>query len=228
MSVFVLKIIALTSMLIDHVGAVFFTDLIVLRVIGRIAFPIFVYLIAEGFRHTRSPWRFLARLGAFAIISEIPFDLAFNDGINFFADTNIFYTLFLGGLAIVAYETLKNKMVIVSFVPTLVCMALAVLLSADYGAYGVFFVFCMYIIKNFRWRLASMVLLCIWQHQGMIFWGINRSFAYIPTMHLLMIPATLIPVALIAFYNGKRGRGLKWFFYIAYPLHLLVFGLIAA
>ncbi|MCL1863103.1 MAG: conjugal transfer protein TraX [Defluviitaleaceae bacterium] len=219
MNVFVLKIVALVSMLIDHVGAVFFPDMTILRVVGRIAFPVFVYLIAEGFRRTKSPWKFVARLGVFAIISEIPFDLAFNGGVDFFANTNIFYTLFLGGLAIAAHKFLP-------FIPVLGCMALAEYLSSDYGAYGVLFVFCMYIISNFKLRLAAMAVLSLWQHAWMLSWGIVY-LVYIP-IYLLMLPATLIPVALIALYNGKRGVGLKWFFYAAYPIHLLVFALIAA
>ena len=252
MNAFTIKIIALVSMLIDHAGAIMPEAFSfapyganIFRVIGRVAFPIFVYLIAEGFRHTKSPWKFLVRLGAFAIISEIPYDIAFNNGVNFLANTNIFYTLFLGGTAIFAWETLIKiekddneheeqhrasklrevlataRIYIVAIVPLLGAMWLAELLTADYGAYGVLFIFIMYIIRPMKWRLAAMVVLCVWQHV----WILEHVFAggYVPMIHWLMFPATLLPVILFALYNGKRGPGLKWLFYLAYPVHLLIF-----
>ena len=101
MTAFTLKIIALTAMFIDHI-AVVFPDTVPLwfRAIGRLAFPIFAYLLAEGFRHTRSKEKLLMRLLAFAAISEIPYDLVMGNTINSATNTNIFYTLFLGGVAI--------------------------------------------------------------------------------------------------------------------------------
>ena len=116
MTAFHLKIIALTTMLIDHLGAVFPGYFgFEFRVIGRVAFPIYVYLVAEGFRHTKSPVKFLARLGAFAIISEPFFDMAIRGaelpwGVDFLNNTNIFYTLFFGGAAIYAFEIVRNKL----------------------------------------------------------------------------------------------------------------------
>jgi len=122
MSAFILKIIALTTMLIDHVGAVSAGHIpFYFRIIGRLAFPIFVYLIAEGFRHTRNPKKFLLRLFIFAIISEPFFDWSVGRWRNYLAgyspwtvdfirNTNIFYTLFLGGLAIVVFQHLYEML----------------------------------------------------------------------------------------------------------------------
>jgi hypothetical protein len=245
MNALTLKIIAIATMLVDHIGLVIPTavgfppeGINLYRVIGRVAFPLFIYLIAEGFRHTKNPLHFLTRLGAFAIISEIPFDLAMNENINFFRDTNIFYTLFLGGAGIFAYQKileLKNSRVL-AFLPTLALMLLGWLLSVDYGAYGVLFVVTMYVISNFKWRLVAMVALCLWQHHVLIEFIIRGYLPYFrsPVLYLLLIPATLIPVGLIAFYNGKRGFdkfsvlhfkrefSLKWLFYVFYPVHLLI------
>ncbi len=119
MTAFALKIIASICMLIDHIGAVFPASTpYVFRLIGRIAFPIYAYLIAQGCRYTKNIYKYLLRLGLFALISEIPFDIAFmnyqNDGvlhlnINFFGQTNIFYTLLFGASCIVIYEKLKTK-----------------------------------------------------------------------------------------------------------------------
>lgn len=216
-------------MFIDHAGLMFpevfglpgGTN--VFRVIGRLAFPIFVFLLAEGFRHTKSPARFLARLGAFAVISEIPYDLAFNAEINFFADTNIFYTLFLGGAAIFVYENLRG--VYISALPVLFFMWAAVLLGADYGAEGVLFIFLMYAVAPITPRLAVMAVFCVLQH-----WFIfERLWLGLPVRAIQwwLIPATLAAVPLVALYNKKRGAKAKWLFYAAYPLHLLIFTLLA-
>jgi len=120
MNAFVLKIIALTAMFVDHVGAAFPTNTpLWFRVVGRLTFPIFVYLLAEGFRYTRSPQKYLLRLFAFAIISEPFYDWALTRTrhtstfytlwqVDFLNYTNIFYTLFLGGMAIFAYQQINR------------------------------------------------------------------------------------------------------------------------
>ena len=214
-------------MIIDHMGAImpeFFG--LEFRVIGRVAFPIFVYLVAEGFRHTKSPVKFLARLGAFALISEPVFDLALGNSVNFVENTNIFYTLFLGGVAIVAYDRLRKA----AIVPVLMLMWLAEFLSTDYGAYGVAFILLMYAIKPLKLRLAAMAVLCMWQHRTLIQFALQGILFYAdqPILLLLMIPATLVPVVLVAFYNGKRGVGFKWFFYASYPVHLAILVIVAS
>lgn len=240
MTAFTLKIIALTTMIIDHIGVAFpeffgfeSGGTNIFRVIGRVAFPVFVYLVAEGFRHTKSPAKFLVRLGVFAIISEPVFDLFFGNGISFLQNTNIFYTLLLGGAAIAAYKRIKDFLEseavaeainmlapVMALLPVIGFMLLAEMLTSDYGAYGVLFIVSMYVINHVKFRLAAMALFCIWQHIFIVKAILLGFFVHIPTLQLLMIPATLIPVALIAFYNGKRGKNLKWFFYFAYPVHL--------
>ena len=93
---FQLKWIAIITMLIDHVGAIFFPGNLVFRYVGRIAFPIFCFQLVEGFFHTRNIEKYMLRLGIFAIISEIPYDLAFRGNILDFEHQNVFFTLFLG------------------------------------------------------------------------------------------------------------------------------------
>jgi len=255
MNAFTLKMIALIAMVIDHAGAAFpqyipFES----RIIGRLTFPIFVYLIAEGFRHTRNPKKFLLRLFAFAIISEIPFDLAitrvgsYNQWhVDFLNNTNIFYTLFIGGLAIFVFQQIYESMsvrlneessnkdrliayfisVAIAIFPTLGLMHLAEFLTTDYAGYGVLFVFLMYVIKPKWLRITVFAVMNVFQQRWIIDWLRAGHSFYGMSRWLMMIPATLLTVPLIIFYNGKRGPSAKWLFYIAYPAHLAVLAAIA-
>ena len=256
MSAFNLKIIALTAMIIDHTGSVF-SDYMPshFRVIGRLAFPIFVYLIAQGFRHTKSPEKFLLRLFIFAIISEPAFDLSLMRSrnilmgygpwaVDFLSNTNIFYTLFLGGMAIYTfqwlYDTILQKAAklfgadddsvraisfLVAMLPVLFFMQMAGMLSTDYGAYGVLFIFLMYVIRSKKLMLLVFSIMNVLQHR----YTLMFLFEGIPVeaKWLWMIPATLLTVPLIAVYNGKRGPSLKLFFYAAYPAHLAILAALA-
>jgi len=240
MNAFTLKIIALTAMIIDHMGVVFPGQFgFEFRVIGRLAFPIYVYLVAEGFKHTKSPAKFLARLFVFAMISQPVFQIALRgvdsfENVSFFANTNIFYTLFFGGAAISAYKYInKANFSIIALLPLLLFMWLAALFSSDYGAYGVIFVFGMYWIGQANngnvpkgMQIAVMAGLCLWQHNAIIRFALTGYAGYIPILTWMLIPATLLPVLLVGLYNGKRGPSLKWFFYASYPIHLAVLAII--
>ncbi|MDR1536492.1 MAG: conjugal transfer protein TraX [Clostridiales bacterium] len=117
MTAFALKIFASACMLVDHVGAVFPSMPIYLRWIGRVSFPIYCFLIAQGCEQTKNINKYLLRLGIFALISEIPFDSAFNQfsygnipiSFDFISDTNVYYTLFLGAAAVSIYQRLRLK-----------------------------------------------------------------------------------------------------------------------
>ena len=272
MNTFVLKIIALTSMIIDHMGVVFPHYFgLEFRVIGRVAFPIFVFLLAEGFRHTRSPAKFLVRLGIFAIISEPFFDLALRadlraaeyvnlqflmDNINFLANTNIFYTLFLGGVAICGFDYAvkwkesqfsrgirskarsgqgtvsafihkHNLEIFAAVALTVAPFFLAEVLTTDYASYGVAFILAMYAITNKKIRLAVMAVMCVWQHSTIVQFILQGHAGLMDIRYIMMIPATLVTVLMVAFYNGRRGPSFKMFFYAAYPAHLAVLFIIA-
>jgi len=258
MTAFILKIIALAAMLVDHIGAAFPAHTpLMFRVIGRLTFPIFVFLLAEGFRHTRSPAKFLLRLLAFAIISEPFYDLALTRvrlgatdlglwQVDFFNYTNIFYTLFLGGMAIAVFQWLNRQLrerfldidkkwkplfsnaslqpsclvvAAIAALPTAGFMWLANYLGSDYGGYGVLFIFAMYAIKTPKWlMLAFFALMNVYQHESLFYYF--RGDYIIALEFYLMIPVTLLTVPLIAIYNGRRGPSMKWLFYVAYPAHL--------
>ena len=215
MNSFRLKWIAILTMAIDHSAAVLVPynspAWLIMRCIGRLAFPIFVFLLVEGFQHTSNVKKYLFRLGAFALISEIPFDLALNGKLLEFSYQNVFFTLFLGLLAIylisMAEKALAGRPILQSFlsgVIALVISLMAVILRTDYDYRGVLLIVAFYIFRRSK-ILMSLALLFV---VGYLFGDIETFAA------LAIIP--------IAFYNGEKGKSMKYFFYIFYPAHLLL------
>lgn len=205
-----LKLIAIFSMLIDHVGSIFFPEALWMRAVGRIAMPIFAFCIAEGYIYTHDRKRFLTRLAVFAVISELPFDLAFFDGPEA-SHQNIMLTFFLAVLALMAYDRIRGEAPTrksSALAPAVVFLmaGLATILGGDYILFGVLSVFLFYALRSQpHWKR---------QLGGMAFLALTRTIGYYAATGLAVIPLLM--------YNGKKGRGLKWLFYAFYPGHLLV------
>lgn len=199
---FQLKCIAIVSMALDHTGAVLYPSQIWLRCLGRIAFPIFCFLIVEGFFHTHDVRRYMGRLGVFALISEIPYDLAFRGVPLEYAHQNVFFTLLIGIGMMVLLE--RNREWPVKAVILLLAMWLAVLIRSDYNFRGVLLIFVFYIFHESRW--LAMTAGGFW---NFLYQGVIQKYGVL----------SVLPLAL---YNGERGRKMKYFFYIFYPVHLLL------
>lgn len=225
--------IAMVTMLIDHVAAVVLlymtsyyrgleefanadTVYYVMRQIGRTAFPIFCFLLVEGFVHTKNQFRYLTRLLMFAVVSEVPFDLAVSREPIAWGNQNVFFTLALGMLLMIMMEHgslhIRNflsekgisrgkayvceqlyRIAILVFV-----MFVAELIRCDYDYRGILLIAIFYLLKESR------LLACVIGY---------LSFMWEP----FCFPAFL----LIPLYNEKRGWSLKYIFYVFYPLHLL-------
>lgn len=151
---FHLKLTALICMIIDHIAYVIPLEWLpysVLRAIGRIAFPLYAFLVAEGCRHTSNRERYLLRLGLLALISEIPFDLTFNGGnISFFSVTNVFYTLFFSVASIHIYETLRRQkqpiqLLAASFCAVLILLCLFITQFSGGSAYPIMMAVFLYL-----------------------------------------------------------------------------------
>jgi hypothetical protein len=237
-----LKYIAMISMLIDHIAAAILARILVaggvqgiaqtpaaallpealsnystllatykvMRAIGRIAFPIYCFLLVEGYVHTRDPKKYALRLGIFALISEVPFDLAFESALLETSHQNVFFTLLLGLLAMMGidYGATHGKTAVAKMIIELaaagVCMGAAELLRTDYAARGVFCIIVLYLYRNTRLiQTAAGILAFFW-------WELAAVFAFIP----------------IYLYNGKRGAGARYVFYVFYPAHLLIIYLV--
>lgn len=199
---FQLKCIAIVSMALDHTGAVLYPSQIWLRCLGRIAFPIFCFLIVEGFFHTHDVRRYMGRLGVFVLISEIPYDLAFRGVPLEYAHQNVFFTLLIGIGMMVLLE--RNREWPVKAVILLLAMWLAVLIRSDYNFRGVLLIFVFYIFHESRWLAVTAGGFWNFLYQGVI-----QKYGVL----------SVLPLAL---YNGERGRKMKYFFYIFYPAHLLL------
>lgn len=214
MSNFTLKIIAITSMLIDHIGYEFFSDQPIWRIIGRLAFPIFAYLIVEGYYHTHSKPEYLIRLGIFGIISEIPFDLLFRSSYIDWSTQNVFFTLFFGLLSICIFEWFKDKGKYYWIIGLLCASGLAIaseLCHTDYGAYGVIMVMLFYLLKDNKLFLSLGFILLV------LLYVLQKS------SDIMLFEIVALP--LIYLYNGKKGYNssvIKYGFYAFYPLHLLI------
>lgn len=227
-----LKWIAIACMLIDHIGAVIVEPIVmggvylpiltpkqwvilyyVLRCIGRIAFPIFAFLIVEGFTHTRNRWKYLRNLCIFALVSEVPFNFAIARTAWTLQYQNVFCTLALGLVAIWAMEYVERKAYERNFskevgeffsIPAAILIAvLAEFAKTDYGAIGVITI-CIF----YRFRMKKTV-------GATIVWAVLSLYSWI---EVFCLPSVLA----IHCYNGERGKQNKYLFYVFYPLHLLI------
>ncbi len=226
---FWLKLFAVVTMLTDHVGAILFPQTMWFRYIGRIAFPIFCFLLIEGFLNTRNVRRYEFRLLLFALISEIPFDLAFNRCTLEFGYQNVFFTLLIGLVMLDVIRSVREK-----YMPQMYGYVLelgivigfafaAFLLRTDYSAGGVLIIYCFYRFRELHvLKYALLAILCF------AFFG------------LIEMPALLAVIPLLL-YNGRRGfrhgvgfydstkrrhawsyQVARYAFYAFYPAHLLV------
>ncbi len=181
----------------------------VLRFFGRMAFPIFAYMVAEGFIHTENERRYIFRMLLLAIVSEAPFDLA-TAGVLYSTDyQNVCFTYALSLMALYIIKKLRKRWIILRFLMIAIFAALAYYLRSDYGPLGVVFICFMYLLRQDR--AAKLVL-------GALISAVESLVYYC---------VSALSFILIKFYNGKRGdMPLKYFFYIIYPVHLLLFYLL--
>ncbi len=285
MSAFTLKIIALVTMLLDHCGALyegwFYKEWFNLREIGRISFPLFTFCMINSWGKTGNKEKYLQRIMFSALVSQIPFTLAFNmvnqmklnqteklnvflcsgaihlvmiallvilyvyherkidasfwcflgcllirpfaikiNGIWILSDTlNIFYNYMAGLLTIDAIEKnrLRSQKGIVDKV--LLCLWIIVLhiyivMDSDYGFAGVILMYGLFLLREKK--ELQMLMIAIW---SIGFYGViignrdNAIYACLSTIFVFL-------------YNGKKGRSMKYFFYVFYPTHLLFLGIL--
>lgn len=220
-----LKMIALTSMIIDHTGHAILEPYLdahvyilllycILRSIGRIAFPLYGFMLAEGMNHTHNLKQYVCRLWIFAIVSEIPYDYM-NGFDNYLSTQNVGFTLALAATA----EYLSRHYPEGRYGIWLTAAAAAILCGADYGGLGIFMIFAL-TMKNEWIRIFAIGLI------------LEQSFYNLYGLAFMNIVSTLICLSIIetVFHkynpNTKMNRTVGSAFYGVYPVHMIIFGVI--
>lgn len=211
MNAFHIKILAIILMLIDHIGLFFFPQDYMFRIVGRLSFPLFAWLIANGARHTNNINAYTIRIFLFAVLSQLPYVLA-NEQTGFpYANLNVLFTLGFGLLAIFFIKQTRNRQWWLLI--TVLCAAAAQILEADYGAVGVVSVVAYYLFFNTLGSLMTAQFV-IYAFPFLFLAGYrNAPFE----------PLALFSLCIIALYNKKEGIKAKYLFYIIYPLQYLFF-----
>lgn len=217
----VLKIIAVISMIIDHIGLFLLDNNIICRSIGRLAFPLFAFFISEGMRYTRSKKRYVLNLSIFAVVSQIPFSLLLN-----WYNLNILFTFLIAIAFIVLIEEykketkmppiFKNLLITISIVLLFAFSLLGEILEfIDYGLIGVALVVCFYFVKSKLRLLAGSFIILLFTVKAVLING----FCLINFYRLFALGS----IVLLLFYNGQKGKvNLKYLFYSFYPIDLLL------
>ena len=214
-----LKIIAMVSMLLDHVGLVLFPDVMIFRYIGRLAFPIFAYMIAEGCRYTKNRAKYLGMIAGMAVIFQAVYFVAMQSLYQ-----GILVTFSLAIITIYSIDGILHAKKFwgrlagigaLAFVATFV-FVLPLLLTGtdfdlDYGAWGILLPIIVYFAPKRAWRVGGTAVLLLIRAIHYTFWGVPMQWW------------SLVSVPLLALYNEKRGRAkMKYVFYIFYPVHLVI------
>ena len=229
-----LKIIATVTMLLDHIGAVLVYSLYraaraagdyqtvnavvpvyqTLRIIGRIAFPIYCFLLVEGYHHTKNKKKYAYRLAIGMLLAEIPFDLALSGAMDW-TSSSVMVTLLLGFLMMAGMDCMKGWMKLLAILPF---YGIAEALGTDYGGHGILIIAMLALTKDLPgeklWRTIGFVVL-LWFGARVTFGGLTFPMELFGLLGL-------IPMFL---YEGRKVTWNKWIqlgFYLFYPVHLLV------
>ncbi len=211
----ILKMIAMVTMVFDHVGDNFFPEQTWMRIIGRMAFPIFAFFVCEGYIHTRDRIRYLERMILFGLISEIPFDLVTAGKLLEFTHQNIMLTFAFAVTVLLCYDRITDKVkgrkgIVIGVMMMIASGIVSIVLGLDYNIAALAVIFVYYLLRERSAVLRNIIAMAVHfllRNVGIYVYGI-----------LGFLPLFL--------YNGKRGKGLKWLFYVFYPGHLLLIYLI--
>ncbi len=236
-----IRLFACITMLIDHIGYCMQAYRIgdpetadILRLVGRLAMPLFAFLIAEGFKKTHSVFLYMLRLFLAALVSEIPFDLMSSGRMTNHGSQNVMFTLLLGLLTIwtvdLAAKSKSKHLKCYAFIPVLLLCYGAYRFSTDYGFFGVLLILLFYFLDSSSlesrvWYLPALaifasryILMAYWNGRAVMPWGTAQ----------LCVLFCIIPILL---YNGKKGYTpkskvgrfmQKSGFYLFYPAHMAV------
>ncbi len=230
-----LKIITMALMVLDHSYNMLFPDLDILKIVGRISFPIFCYLTVEGFRHTSNVKKYMLRLFIFGIISEIPFNLLVGWDLRYGSAQNVMWTLLIGVMVLYGFEKCKRfNNLVMTFLVTLIAalgLGLADFLRTDYGGFGVLQIIVFYIFYDKVEYSKLGQLIGIGVINGHLLSGrrMNLGFIGMPDIAFSRQIFGVLSLPIIWLYNGEKGIDSKVFNYICYwfyPAHIMILAFI--
>ncbi len=229
MTAFALKMIAIISMFLDHIGYFIYKGHVsFFNYLGRFAFPIFAFQISEGYIHTHNLKKYFSRLFIFALISQIPFTLflygvvyqlpisEYLANIDRF-ELNIFFTLFLGLFSIFLYDKIKEKSKVLGLLAVALICLLGNFIKVDYGYWGILLIFIFYFFKNnIPLTVLAYFTMCL------IKYGYQLCISNFNQLYLYLFIGAFLAIIPIILYNGKLGYKTKKLLYIFYPAHLFL------
>lgn len=236
-SSFTLHIIAMLLMLCDHLWATVLSQCTWLTWVGRLAYPIFAFMLVEGYFHTHNLKKYLGRLLFWAILSELPFNLMYVGSPIYPFHQNVLWTFLLGLLCITVIEKMRQKenpllTVIVFLLSAAIAYVLGFLTIVDYFGYGIWMVLVFYLFRGRKWWcfLGQFAGLC-WINM-MLLKGLSvpvQIFGHkISIVQQSMACLALIPIWMYKGRQGPHGKIIQAGFYAFYPLHMLILSLAAS
>ena len=226
---------AMAFMLCDHLWGTIVPGNDWLTCIGRISFPIFAFLIVEGYFHTRNLKKYLLRLLCFALISEIPFNLAMGGRIFYPLHQNVLWS-FLISIGLIHWnEKVKSggsvwKQILCAAASVLLGSAAGLLTMVDFYHAGILTVMAFYFFRTRKWYGYLAQLICLYYINTEILGGLVYEFSAfgmvftVPQQGFALL--ALLPIWLYRGRQGRHSKVLQYFYYAFYPLHLLILGLL--
>lgn len=234
-----LKLIAIIAMTVDHIAWAMFDGYprallpLVMHIFGRLTCPIMCYFIAEGYHYTRNINKYTFRLFAFAFVSHFAYIFASNDFVdfksfipfyygNFLNQTSVMWSLAWGLVMLRIADSKRIKSIYKVLLVILICI---ITLPSDWSCIAALCIMAIGTNRGDFRKQMSWMIFYVALYSLVYFFAIDKAYGILQMGVVLSIPV-------IAMYNGKRGKNpkinkfMKWFFYIFYPLHLFVIGLI--
>ena len=231
---FSLHIMAMLFMLCDHLWGTIITGNDWLTCIGRLTFPIYAFMIVEGYFHTKNLKKYVLRLLLFAVISEIPFNLAMGSSSFFPIHQNVIWSFLISIGFIHWNEKVKEKQlwkrILVGLATICIGYLVGIITFVDYYNAGIFMVLVFYFFRGKKWWCYLGQFICLWYINFEMLGGLSYEIDIFGQTHFIarqgLALLALIPIWL---YKGKQGyhsKPLQYFYYVFYPLHLLILGLL--